>query len=485
MMEKFKTVSLVVLVLLSLVQSYFLAYSFPNLGATISTGQDYVPAEPMGMEETVENVIFPQEIALHFGSGQHTVLSPGTNVYERIFNDRIRMREFKGFQQYSIAIENWTEIRANDPGVELRFESGVPVSLLKKVMKLDGDFLFLSDSIERIWMFKERDSEEVRVYFFSNDGLTVYRSTRADITLGDLKEYLGFGSYWTPYRVWQNRLYLPDTAIEAVQYDYGFNVYTPERMQRNLFSDPGTTKMITHRSGSQIYTDGKRGLQIDQKNGKWMSYTNPIALLDGKNDLGENVVSAIQFINQHGGWDGVHRFVAPERGTETSGSEIVFQQYHFSYPVIGSSSFLFGHMRLLLQQGGVAEYERSLATLGESKNKSSLRWLPGGDELQNKLAQYVRRSEVVSLYPALQASLTDNQEIRLEPVWAVRLHDGSDEILMHAFPSGTKVSANLPKVKGGFAEGSVGAGGSGAGGTGPGKDPGALSPRLDSGTLGQ
>ena len=79
-------------------------------------------------------------------------------------------------------------------------------------------------------------------------------------------------------------------------------------MQKNLFFDPGVTRAISDRSGSQIYTDGKRGLQIEQ-NGKWISYTDPVAGQKLQDDESENVYAAITFINQHGGWDGLHRFI--------------------------------------------------------------------------------------------------------------------------------------------------------------------------------
>src|SRR5690606_39138518 len=105
---------------------------------------------------------------------------------------------------------------------------------------------------------------------------------------------------------------------------FPYETYSPEMMQRSLFSDPSATWAIEDRSGSQIYTDGKRGLQVEQ-NGMWMSYSARAAKQSSENMLSENVYASVDFINSHGGWDGVHRLVNP---TPTMGEKYVtFRKY--------------------------------------------------------------------------------------------------------------------------------------------------------------
>ncbi|RXZ83837.1 hypothetical protein EBB07_05520 [Paenibacillaceae bacterium] len=435
MMDKVKTTVLVVLVALSLLQSYFLAYSFPSLSKTISSEQDYVQTEKMGPEEKVENVIFPMDMILHFGNGKHTLLYPGTEFYDRIF-DKLKSREFKGFQRNSLNAFNWNEVRNSNTGVELRFDNGMPVELLQKVLKLEGDLQFMEDTIDRIWIFRMEEREEVKVYFFSSDGDTAYESMRADLTISDVQEYVGFGAYLTPYSTADGRLYLPDKPLQAVEVTVGFNTYTPEQMQRNLFFNAGSTRAIEDRSGTQIYTDGKRGLEVEQ-GGQWVRYTNPVSSASSPNNLSDNVYAAIQFVNDHGGWDGTHHFVNP--GELERGRLVVFRQYFNSLPIVSYPSFRFGDMRLVLQQGVIAEYERSLVTLGELADTKVVRYLPGGKALEDALANYDRRVEVKTLFPALESSLASEEEIRLTPVWAVRLRDGTIETLMRALPAGTVI----------------------------------------------
>jgi regulatory protein YycH of two-component signal transduction system YycFG len=435
MMEKAKTLLLVMLVTLSLIQSYILAYSMPGLGATVKTDQDYVKLDPLGKKTSVENVIFPEEIVIHFGGNEHTVLYPGTTFYNMILKDRIQGREFKGFQRNPANMLNWDEVRKNDIGVELRFQNGIPVELLKKLLKVQGDLLFLGEMIDRIWIFKATDSEEVRTFFFSSDGQKVYESTQADLTVRDVQDYVGFGEYQPKYQMTTDGIYLPKQPIQSVQMVFPYELYSSELMQQMYF-DPATTKALYDRSGSQIFTDGKRGLQIEQK-GMWMIYTNPAASQSEENLLSENVFSSIEFINDHGGWDGIHRFINPGMNVESkTGKYAEFQQYVDNLPIIETKDFQYGSIRLTLQQGVVTEYSRSLITLAEKSKSREARWLPGGAQLRNTLDHYDRRSEVVRLFPALKAVPLENNELKFIPVWAVQLEDGTQEVLTEAYPVG-------------------------------------------------
>lgn len=446
MMERFKTMALVTLVAISLIQSYLLAYSMPGLNATVRSEQNYVNTEPMGPALSVENVIFPEQLIIHLGNNKHTVISPGTQFYEMILNQRIKGREFKGFQRSPANVLDWDKVRKNDIGIELRFDSGIPVELLQKLLKLEGDLLFLNETIDRIWIFKTTGTEEVRTFFFSNDGIMVYESVRADLTVRDVQDYVGFGEYQPTYTMTADDLYVPDQPIQATEMLFPYESYSPDLMQRNLLKDPSMTRTLEDRNGSQIYTDGKRGLQVEQ-NGMWISYTDPAAPQNIENVLSDNVYASVDFVNQHGGWDGVHRFVNP--GEASMGKQVLFKQYIEQYPIIETSPFRYGYMRLSLQQGVVTEYARSLITLGPKSDMRKVRWLPGGEQLRDELKKFERRSEVIALFPALQAFPNEQKQMRFVPVWAVRLQDGTELVLEEAYPYGYKPPVQQQSEAGG------------------------------------
>ncbi|CAM3952429.1 two-component system activity regulator YycH [Cohnella lubricantis] len=421
MMERAKSLLLFLLVAASLVQSYFLAYNMPNMEAKEKTELDYVAADPLGPEEQVENLLFPEELVVHMGGNKHTVFYPNDNFYNLVL-DKLSMREFKGFQQDTIAAVDWDEVRQNDLGIEVRFGRAVPFELLQKVFKIDSNFLFSADSISRIWIFARQDREEVRTFFFSADGRNVYEALRADLTVQDVQQCVGFGQYWIPFSYWNGGVYVPDEEKSVDSLEVSFSQYTPDQMQRNLFNDPGTTQMIQDREdGTRIYTDTKRALKIEQEPG-WLSYTDPVAPTDSQNDLSDNIASAVQFVNEHGGWNGRHRLVQSE--TEAGGNVIRFQQYFKDLPILSSGSFRFGYMQLAIQQGTVASYERSMIVLDEMRSRVTAKTsLPGGEVLRTRLLQAAGGDVVEAIYPAYMP--TPGEDVmRLKPVWAIRLLNG-------------------------------------------------------------
>lgn len=431
MIEKGKTVLLFLLVVLSLVQSYFLAYSMPYMEAKVKTELDYVKTELLGTEEEVENLIFPEQLVLHLGDDKHSVFYPSTAFYGIILT-KLQGREFKGMQRDSVHSVDWDEIRSENKGVELRFGRAVPFDLLQRVFKIDNDFLFSRDSIDRIWIYSSKGRDEVRTFFFSEDGINVYESQRADLTIGDVEGYVGFGQFWDPYTSVDGKIYIPEKPItRLMEMEVAFDRYTTDQMQ-DMFFDPGNTRTIPNpQNGPQFYTDNKRGLKVEQ-NGGWMTYTDPVAATVGDDDIVDNVMEAISFINQHGGWNGKHLLV---KGMESeTGSAIRFQQYYRDVPIVSGSAMDLGYMQLTMQQGVVSSYNRSLLVLNtEVKNKNS-RQLPGGEPLYkivNGMAASGRNIE--ALFPAYRPAL-GKDKIILSPVWAARLVSGEVVIVAESRP---------------------------------------------------
>lgn len=431
MMEKAKSVLLGVLVLLSMIQSYFLLYSMPSLEARVRSGQDYVQAEPLGPSQEVKDLLFPEQIILHLGEDRHTVFYPDNAPYYDLIMEKLTGRDFKGIQQSSAAAVNWDQVRREDKGLELRFDRPIPFELLQDIFKIDADFLFSRDMIDRIWIFVRKDSEEVRTFFFSSDDRVVYESLRADLTVGDVETNVGFGEYWTPYRTTDGRLYVPEEDYNRLtQLQVPITRYTIEQMQRNLFFDPGVTRAIQERGGGdRIYTDGKRGLKVGE-NGGWMSYTDPVAPTEGQTDLIDNVTAAVRFVNQHGGWNGMYRLAGTgESDTIGEGANVIrFQQYYDKVPIVSGHNLTYGYMQLQLQQGTVTSYERSLLLLDDAPASRTRRVLPGGDTLRELIRQAGLGAGIESLFPAYRPELGEDAII-LHPVWAVRLANGTVRIV--------------------------------------------------------
>ena len=434
MIERVKTVLLTVLVLLSLVQSFFLTYDMPNFDVVEKTSSDYIKTEPLGPEEKVENLVFPDQVVLHLGENKHTVLYPGMTFYNIIMK-RLQGRSYDGFQGRPVSSVEWTRIREQNEGVELRFLSPVPAKLLQKEFPIADDAAFLTENIRSIWLYATKDASEVRVFFFNEKGDTAYESTLANLTVQDVKQQVEFGRTWTPYKLVNGTYYVPEQPLELMDVTLPFERVTIEEMQRSLFFDPTVTKNIETGS-SEIYTDAKRGLEVNRAQ-QWIIYSDPAVPTEGRQDVAADVTGAVRFINQHGGWNGRFRFVMmdPDEkpigvfgGSKSLGRVFRFQQYWGSYPIISTSAFRFGYMQVTMQQGTVTSYERSLVQLLQRATEKEVRHLPSGDALINKLNLLDKGKMIESLDPVYVPS-QEKDAIRLIPTWQVKYSDGTVSLL--------------------------------------------------------
>ncbi|EPY08521.1 YycH family protein [Paenibacillus alvei TS-15] len=433
MVERFKTMLLTFLVLLSLLQSFFLAYSMPNFDVRKKSTSDYITTDPLGPEEKVENLIFPEQLVLHLGGNKHTILYPGMTFYNIIVK-RLQGRSYDGFQYRSLSAVEWNRIREENEGVELLFHAPIPVKLLQKVFPIGDDSALMNESIRRIWLYTTKDTKEVRVFFFNAKGDAVYESTRADLTEQDVKQQVEFGRSWTPYKLVNGSYYVPEQPIELLEVTLPYDRITAEQMQRSLFNDPTVTKNI-ETGNSEIYTDVKRGLEVN-RGLQWLIYSDPVVQTEGQQDIASDVTAAVRFINQHGGWNGRYRVTMPDNekrdvlngATSGLGTAFRFQQYWGSYPIVSTSRFRFGYMQVTMQEGTVTSYERSLVQLHQRAEKKEMRQLVVGDALLQKLSALSQEKPIVGVDPVYIPEL-GKETVRLLPAWQVKYKDGTTALL--------------------------------------------------------
>ncbi|MFD1775466.1 YycH family regulatory protein [Paenibacillus rhizophilus] len=425
MKERIKSWILALLVLSSLVESYYLIYRLPGSDSAVFSENLYVKTDNMGPEEKVENLLFPDKMIIHLGNNKHTLFYPSSTFYNLILN-RLKGRSFESFQRRSVQDFDWTKIRSENPGIELSFGSGIPVALLQRVMQLSPDSLFAGESIDRIWIYSAKNDSKAHAVFFSTRGDIVYEAAKADLTVQDVQQHVDFGKSWTPYSTLTGEYYVPESSLSLVASEMPSGLYTVEQMQSSLFFDAGSTRYIREKDGSEIYTDSKRSLQVDQER-NWMSYSDPTALPAGESTDAKDVLEAVDFVNQHGGWNGTYRL---EAAAESDQDRLVsFQQYYGSYPygsypVLDQPQLHYGLIHLQLQQGTVTAYERSLMYSKDDMGSKKIVELSGGDTLRKRLAEVGKSSPIRDLYPVYMPVVKGNK-LELIPVWKAVFRDGS------------------------------------------------------------
>lgn len=429
MMEKIKSVILALLVLLSLFQSFLLTYNSPKFEPINQS--DYVQAELSGTQIELDKLIFPDQIVLHSGQPGHTVLYPNTTDYSFIL-ENIKQTTFDGFRRLNLQLAgiNWEDVRNKQPGLEIRFKEALPFSVLQTLLQVKGDTSLDNEMISRIWISLKDNHEEVKTYFMTSSSGEVYEALKTNISVKDVEKLVQRGESAPSYHTVNGDYYIPDQPLEVSSFRFPYTQYSAEELKKSLFVDPAITRNLTERDGSEIYTDGKRGLQIKTEQ-HWMSYSDPVAPADSsRSDLKENLLSAVQFINQHGGWNGTYAIdqLPQKTGASEGDQTFIFRQYYGSYPIMDPPYTYYGYMKVLLQRGIVSNYERSII-VPDTKNVFEQKGtLPGGKELESLLEAAAKKGTIVSVYPAYRAEITE-QYVNLTPAWAVEYRDGNVEFV--------------------------------------------------------
>ena len=73
MKERAKSWILALLVVGSLVESYYLIYRLPGADSAVFSENLYVKTDNMGPEEKVENLLYPDKMIIHMGDSKHTL----------------------------------------------------------------------------------------------------------------------------------------------------------------------------------------------------------------------------------------------------------------------------------------------------------------------------------------------------------------------------------------------------------------------------
>ncbi|SHE15078.1 Two-component system yycF/yycG regulatory protein yycH [Chlamydia abortus] len=425
MMEKAKTVALVVLVAASLVQSYLLAYSSPNYEPI--NQMEYVDSGLDGPPAALADLILPEQMIIHFGNKQHTVLPYGHQFYNMVYSDLLKQRSFENLRRTNLPASylDWDLIRDTRPGIEIRFKEAVPIGTLKSIMKIKEDFTVEDVGISKIWIYESK--EEVKTYFLSDSPEIVYEAVQSDLTVKELENKIGLGAHLPAYYPdSRHDYYLPAVDLQMVQYKVPFNIFTEDQLKRSLFPDPGMARFLFERDGAQIYTDGKRGLQV--RNGDhWFSYSDPVSVpVESRAETKENLTNAVKFINRHGGWNSDYLFSRVSPNYAFGPQTFEFRQYVGGYPVMNTEQSSFGYIKIVMQKGVISNYERSMINMDIGLAEKSAYRLPGGDALATMLEQ--SGLNPVAVYPAYQATLGD-EKIHLVPQWAVELQDGTYRFL--------------------------------------------------------
>ncbi|NEW07300.1 hypothetical protein GK047_14935 [Paenibacillus sp. SYP-B3998] len=428
MIERVKSIVLVVLIGFSLYLSFLLASYNPPKGEPIQQS-NYIQTETLGRQSELQDMLFPDQIIVHLGNQQHSVLYPSNYYYTRLL-DNIKQRSFNGFRKTTmfLANVNWEEVRTKQQGVEIRFREGIPFSILQQMLRIEGEIPVENDKITRIWIFTKGNNEDVRAFFYTDSPSIGYEVVHADFTSKDIENFAAYGDLTNLYKTTNNGdYYVPVKPLRVSSYSFNYSLLSADQLKQSLFVDPGITRNLKERDGSEIYTDSKRGFQLNRDQ-RWITYSDPIAPVESKSDVREDLVAGIKFINQHIGWDGKYLVARTPQKQSYDNHTFTFRQYYEAFPIITSQLEGFGSLKLQIQKGLVSGFERSMIIPDLKSAQRRDAELISGDVLEERLQYYQRKMSIVTIFPAYRPIVSEKTVV-LIPTWVLELRDGTFDFM--------------------------------------------------------
>ncbi|UKS25984.1 two-component system activity regulator YycH [Paenibacillus sp. HWE-109] len=428
MIESLKSIFLVVLIGSSLYQSFLLAsYNPPKIEPIQQS--NYVQTETLGKQAELQDMLFPDQIIVHLGNQQHSVLYPSNYYYTRLL-DNIKQRSFKGFRKTSMYLVNvnWEEVRSKQQGVEIRFRDGIPFTVLQQLLRIEGELPPDNDKVTRIWIYSKGNNEDVRAFFFTDSPGVGYEVIGADFTSKDVENFAAFGDLTNLYRTTNGGdYYLPLKPLRLPNYTFTYSLLTADQLKQSFFVDPGITRYLKERDGSEIYTDSKRGFQLN-RDLRWITYSDPVAPVESKSEVLVNLLAGVKFINQHIGWDGKYVVSQTPEKQLLDNQTFTFRQFYESLPILTAQPDGFGTMKMQVQKGIISGFERSMVIPDLKTAQRRDAELISGEALEERLQYYQRKSSIVSIFPAYRPVVSD-KTVTLSASWALELRDGTYDFI--------------------------------------------------------
>lgn len=422
MIERGKTILLTLLVIASLLQSYLLSFHSPEYGS-IREGA-YIETEIVGTQEKAEQLVYPSQIILHRDSGKHAVFYPGHYFY-RLILEELRGHQFEGLRVTDRPAGQLKRMAGSQNSVVIQFVDELPFSILRHALPINPGVTTEPEWISTIWI--EDTGGEPVVYLIGKDYNEAYEIVRTDLEGATVSQWIALGDYQKPYEVASTGFLYPLEPVRMFRYVYPLDYLSVGNMENMLFPDPGITRNWETGDGMEIYSDGKRGMEVDSLS-LWMRYTDPMASIGQPFEPVSDLADAVQYVNRHGGWNGTFLLERIRLLENESAPHFTFRQwlpsYPANYPILDTPGDRFGAIGVVLEGNTVTEYERSLLIIHGGQVTRTETALPGGQELLERINGSGLILRMNAIIPAYRPKISP-ESIEFVPVWAAIMNDGT------------------------------------------------------------
>ncbi len=427
--EKVKTIILTVLILLSLILTYFLWYGTPPYEeALIGFQESFYFEKPR--EDTA--VITPSKMAIPLDySREIIVLRREKADYKDLWHAVVSLMEEKNYFKEEQPFSN--DLSDEDPLLIVYFNPAFPLEIeqipylagISEIKKMEfytasDGILILKEEEELHYHLHQGELEEIMdiVDKIKKEDYPLYEVL-------DIDEAAVFSD--ADFEVFQD-LYLPGQEITLpANLNLQKENISLDNLLRTVFVNHELARKIEEPDGTLIFTDGEIGLRISS----YLEYTAP-KLEEGQATY--SYKNALQKANElicyYGGWpetlylDQIYLYNTSGIGEGKSYCYARWRYYYDGIPVVGDR----GETELEFNDRGLYYYKRSLyVPYSISEEKIEITWdekvLNKAFEIysENNDESSIKINDVFLAYH--MDELVDQQYVTASPVWVVAVND--------------------------------------------------------------
>ncbi len=362
-LEKLKTTTLIILIVISAVLTYFLWTFQPNYEQlhNLETVEKVTLADERPLNEVFVPIqLFYHAEEEHKGMYNQNEFAP---FYELLLDAR-----FDNFATHSLN-NQLNHLIAGNESIQFVYADGISMEVFHQLFDFSREKPVLSH-VERIVLFEQERGNRVKTFawFVSNKTNSYIEAEIQNQTFQAYKdlfeqrkenfldvEEIKLGSKRIP-------LFFPKKEM-TVHKQQAYPVPIPELdLTRALFPDPSLVRESYQEEDVRSYTDGSRELKLYLQ-AHYLTYINPTRRGEHSNFHEESpILQTHRFINSHGGFTESFIFFGAAEQTENK-TQVDYRLSFKGHPAFDAR---ITQMKVIWQEREVFEYERATETISDS-----------------------------------------------------------------------------------------------------------------------